>query len=145
MDTNEYGSVPVGPFTDFGQFGRGRIDLRVFLQSDYWVDEDGTGHALTAMSDEYRCNVVRVLLVNAQNLHIKLLYLIVRMLREATTAQDYESFGFLLQTAAPLLYLKDPYEFIESTVLVTRLRALTPDAPELGDLLLQELQRTDGE
>jgi hypothetical protein len=107
MDTNEYGSVPVGPFTDFGQFGRGRIDLRVFLQSDYWVDEDGTGHALTAMSDE--------------------------------------SFGFLLQTAAPLLYLKDPYEFIESTVLVTRLRALTPDAPELGDLLLQELQRTDGE
>jgi hypothetical protein len=88
MDTNDYEAVPVGPFTDFGQFGEGRIDLRVFLQSEYWVDGNGIGHCLTSMSDEYRGNVVRVLLISAEKLHIKILYLIVKMLRHATLARD---------------------------------------------------------
>jgi hypothetical protein len=145
MDTNDYEPVPVGPFTDFGQFGEGRIDLRVFLQSEYWVDGNGIGHCLTSMSDEYRGNVVRVLLIKAENLHIKILYLMVQMIREATIARDTDSFEALLRTAVPLMHLKDPYEFMENTVLMTRLRELTPDAPQLGDLLLQELQRTDGE
>jgi hypothetical protein len=145
MDTNDYEPVPVGPFTDFGQFGEGRIDLRVFLQSEYWVDEEGTGHTLTAMSDKYRGNVIRVLLISAEKLHIKILYLIVKMIREATLARDTDQFETLLRTGVPLMHLKDPYEFMENTLLMKRLRELTPDAPELGDLLLQELQRTDGE
>jgi hypothetical protein len=145
MDTNDDEPVPVGPFTDFGQFGEGRIDLRVFLQSEYWVDAKGTGHTLTSMSDEYRLNVVRVLLVSAEKLHIKVLYLMVKMIHNATIARDHEAFGDLLRTAVPLMHLKDPYQFMESTVLMKRLRELTPDAPELGDLLLQELQRSDGE
>jgi hypothetical protein len=73
MDNDDDEPVPVGPFTDFGQFGQGRIDLRVFLQSEYWVDAKGTGHTLTSMDDEYRRNVVRVLLVSAEKLHIKVL------------------------------------------------------------------------
>jgi hypothetical protein len=145
MDTNDYEPVPVGPFTDFGQFGEGRIDLRVFLQSEYWVDGNGIGHCLTSMSDEYRGNVVRVLLIKAEQLHIKILYLIVQMIRNATIARDTDQFETLLRTGVPLMHLKDPYEFMESTLLVRRLRELTPDAPQLGDLLLQELQRTDGE
>jgi hypothetical protein len=145
MDANDYEAVPVGPFTDFGQFGQGRIDLRVFLQSEYWVDGNGVGHCLTSMGDEYRGNVVRVLLMRAENLHIKILYLIVRMLREATIARDTDTFETLLRTAVPLMHLKDPYELMENTLLMKRLRELSPDAPELGDLILQELQRTEGE
>jgi hypothetical protein len=145
METDDDEPVPVGPFTDFGQFGEGTIDLRVFLQSEYWVDGKGIGHTLTSMSDEYRGNVVRVLLVSAEKLHIKVLYLMVKMIHNATIARDHEAFGDLLRTAVPLMHLKDPYQFMENTVLLTRLRELTPDAPELGDLLLQELQRTDGE
>jgi len=117
MDTNDHEAVRVGPFTNFGQFGQGRIDLRVFLQSEYWVDEEGTGHTLVSMSDEYRHSVVRVLLINAENLQIKILYLIVQLIRKATIARDTESFGVLLQTAVPLMHLKDPYEFMESGVL----------------------------
>jgi hypothetical protein len=145
METDDDEPVPVGPFPDFGQFGEGRIDLRVFLQSEYWVDSKGMGHTLTSMDDEERSNVVRVLLVSAEKLHIKVLYLMVKMIHNATIARDHESFGHLLRTAVPILHLRDPHEFMESTVLMTRLRELTPDAPELGDLLLQELQRSDGE
>jgi hypothetical protein len=145
MDANDFEAVPVGPFMNFGQFGQGRIDLRVFFQSEYWVDGNGVGHCLTTMSHEYRCNVIRVLLIRAENLHIKILYLIVRMLREATIARDTDTFETLLRTAVPLMHLKDPYELMENTLLMKRLRELSPDAPELGDLILEELQRTDGE
>lgn len=145
MDTNDHEAMPPGPFTDFGQFGPGRIELSVFLQSEFWVDDEGTGHALTDMSDEYRQSVVRALLVNAERLHIKILNLIMKEIRKATAARDTELFGVLLETAVPLMHLKDPYEFMESTVLMTRLRELTPDAPQLGDLLLQELRKVDGE
>lgn len=145
MDTNDHEAIPPGPFTDFGQFGPGRIDLRVFLQSEFWVDDEGMGHALASMSDEYRHNVVRVLLISAEKLHIKILNLIMKEIRKATSTHDTELFGVLLETAVHLINLTDPYEFMESTVLMRRLRELAPDAPHLGDLLLQELLKIDGE
>jgi hypothetical protein len=119
MDTNDDDeAIPVGPFTDFGQLDKGRIDLRVFLQDEYWVDGEGAGHALTSMSDEYRQSVVRVLLINAEQLHIKILYLLVKEIRKVTLALDAEAFGILLQTVVPLIHLTDPYQFLETTFLM---------------------------
>jgi hypothetical protein len=143
-DDDDDEAVPVGPFTDFGQWGKGRIDLRVFLQDEFWVDSQGAGHTLTSMSDEHRGAVVRVLLINAEQLHIKILYLLVKEIRKVTLARDAEAFGVLLETAVPLMHLTDPYQFMETTVLMKRLRTLTPGAAVLGDLLLEELQRVDG-
>lgn len=52
------------PFTCFGQFGYGRIDLRVLGQDIYWVDITGAPHLLVDMSPAYRANVMR--LIHAQ-------------------------------------------------------------------------------
>jgi hypothetical protein len=143
MTTDENEHLPHGPFTDFGQYGPGSLDLRVFLQSEYWVDIEGTGHLLTSMSDDYRSNVIRMLLVDAPGLHLKILYLIIGMIYEAILGQDAGVMESLLQNEIPLLQIESHYDFIESTPLMKRLRELVPYGPTLGDLLLQELQGTE--
>jgi hypothetical protein len=50
-----------GPFTDFGQFGPGRIDKRVLDQDTYWVDITGRPHRLNDMPHDYLDNVRRFL------------------------------------------------------------------------------------
>ena len=40
IGSNSQVPLPGGPFTDFGQFGSGKMDLRFFLQSEKWVDGD---------------------------------------------------------------------------------------------------------
>lgn len=49
------------PFTAFGQFGHGRLDLRVFDQARYWVDRYGNPHEISEMSLEYVENVIIML------------------------------------------------------------------------------------
>lgn len=57
------------PFTAFGQFGPGALDLRVFDQDRYWVDHAGVGHRIDAMDDNYRGNVVAMLAARAEQFH----------------------------------------------------------------------------
>jgi len=145
MDTNENNRLPDGPFTDFGQFGPGKIDLRVFLQSDYWVDIHGTGHLITSMSGAYRSKVVQMLLIKATALHMKILFLITGMIYEATLDRDAGVMESLQRNEIPLLYIEASYDFIENTLLMKRLRELVPNGPTLGDLLLQEIQKGETE
>lgn len=58
------------PFTEFGQYGEGRIDLRVFDQDVWWVDTHGTPHLLEEMEDGYLSNVEEFLLLNAEDFHM---------------------------------------------------------------------------
>jgi hypothetical protein len=141
MDTNKDKHLSDGPFTDFGQFGPGKLDLRVFLQSEYWVDNEGTGHLITSMSNDYRSNVIRMLLNDAGVLHLKILYLIIGMIYEAIINQDAEAMESLLHNEIPLLHIEASYDFIENTPLMNRLRELEPNGPTLGDLLIQEVQK----
>jgi hypothetical protein len=145
MTTDENEHLPHGPFTDFGQYGPGSLDLRVFLQSEYWVDIEGTGHLLTSMSDDYRSNVIRMLLIDAEVLQIKILYLIIGMIHEAIVNRDADGMESLLQNEIPLLHIEASYDFIENTPLMKRLRELLPNGPTLGDLLLQEIQKIDND
>jgi hypothetical protein len=141
MDTNKDKHLSDGPFTDFGQFGSGRLDLRVFLQSKYWVDKEGRGHLLTSMSNEYRRNVIQMLLVNAKVLHLQILFLIIGTIHDAGANQDATFMESFLTIEIPLLDFDNSYEFIENTPLMNRLRELEPNGPTLGDLLIQEVQK----
>jgi hypothetical protein len=145
MPTDENEDPPHGPFTDFGQYGPGRLDIRVLLQSEYWVDIEGTGQLLTSMSDDYQSNVIRMLLIDAAGLHIKILYLIIVMIHEAIVNRDADGMESLLQNEIPLLQIESHYDFIESTPVMKRFRELVPDGPTLGDLLLQEIQKIENE
>jgi hypothetical protein len=135
---------PDRPFKDFGQFGPGSLDLRVFLQSEYWVDNEGAGHLLTSMSNDYRSNVMRMLLENSARLHMKIFDLIIVIIQKAIVDRDLQALESLLQNEIPLLYVDSPFDFIENTPLMKRLRELVPNGPTLGDVLLQEIQWTDG-
>lgn len=53
------------PFTEFGQFGEGQLDLRVFEQDTWWVDIHGEPHLLEEMSTDYLRNVRLFLLEHA--------------------------------------------------------------------------------
>ena len=100
MDANDHDARPDRPFTDFGQFGPGKLDLRVFLQGECWVDKDGTGHLISSMSDEYRLNVTRMLLIHAAPLHMKILNLISGMIHEAIANRDAGGRKWLLSTCS---------------------------------------------
>ena len=58
------------PFTDWGQFGYGRLDLRVLDQATYWVDVSGAPHRLCDMSPDYRANVLALLRHGAVYFHL---------------------------------------------------------------------------
>jgi len=62
LTTDEFEEI--FPFTNFGQFGYGKMDNRVFQQDEYWVDIAGNPHKLEQMPSEYRLNVIMFLREN---------------------------------------------------------------------------------
>ena len=75
-----------GPFTDFGQFGPGRIDKRVLDQDTYWVDIAGRPHRLNDMPHDYLDNVRRFLLTVAEE------WWLVELLADAAEAAGRATF-----------------------------------------------------
>lgn len=112
------------PFTAFGQWGPGNIDLRVFDQDEWWVDVFGAPHRLDEMSDCYRRNVLSFLTERTEE------WFAVNLRRAALT-----SLGNLLQgrVDGELMACSfngsigdvDAYTWLESTPLVRKLRKLT--------------------
>ena len=97
------------------------------------------------MSDDYRSNVIRMLLIQAEVLHMEILILITGMIAGAILNRDADGMESLKRNEIPLLQIESSYDFIENTPLMKRLRELSPNGPTLGDLLLHEIQRTDDE
>ena len=115
----------VKPFTAFGQYGYGHLDLRVFDQDTWWVDIHGRPHLLTEMSEEYRHNVIRHLEANRDYLHSRV------ALAEAIDLVEYTFTGAHNPTSAsavagaPTTHEVDPEAWLEATPLMRRLRRLT--------------------
>ncbi|MCU1393482.1 MAG: hypothetical protein JWM34_1910 [Ilumatobacteraceae bacterium] len=116
------------PFTDFGQFGVDALDLRVFDQTDWWVDRLGRPHRLDEMTDDYRRNVIVFLTSFVDGFHAA------SALREAATTLGDALLGrvsyALLATdvGAPRTLDLEPISWLEATPLMRRLRALTGTA-----------------
>lgn len=114
------------PFTAFGQFGEGNMDNRVFEQDVYWVNVKGEPFLLEEMSDEYRWNVIVFLHRHVTYYHVN------AAVRGAVTALGDvlrgKVNGDLLSQhfGAPAVTDLSPIEWLESTPLMRRLRALTP-------------------
>lgn len=59
------------PFTDFGQWGYGHLDLRVFDDGNQiWCDIFGAPHRPRDMTPDYRTNVLAFLESNAPYFHL---------------------------------------------------------------------------
>ena len=66
----EHSNRHVGPFSQYGQFGHGSLDLRVFDQGEVWVDRFGEAHQIETMTPEYVANVRWMLLSRSEEFHL---------------------------------------------------------------------------
>jgi hypothetical protein len=114
------------PFTAFGQWGEGHLDLRVLDQDVYWVDRHGTPHHLTTMTPTYRASVLAHLLEHVHS------YWLATCRREVLQCVGDAWLhgtlgGELMAAALGALRTSDlePRAWLESTPLMRRLRALT--------------------
>jgi hypothetical protein len=115
------------PFTAFGQFGPGKLDLRVFDQDVYWVDVYGQGHLLTQMSADYRRNVIEFCLQHAASYHAA--YVVRELVGSVVEAFEGRPSAAVLssQLGVPTAADLDADTWIKTTPLLRRLRALTPE------------------
>lgn len=113
------------PFTAFGQFGPGQLDIRVFDQDTYWVDVWGDPHRLDEMTDEYRRNVLAHCARNADHFHAA--YAVKEAIEAVDDALNARTgaVAMTLDLGMPLVSELDPHAWLDSTPLIRRLRALT--------------------
>lgn len=122
MDSQRAGNYEVGPFEQFGQFGQGQIDVRVFDQGTYWVDSNGVGHALADMSDEYIRNVILFLEDSCGRFHIRIgVREVVESLVSALN-EDTPWLAIAAELGIPRVVDTDALEWLESTPLMRGLR-----------------------
>ena len=113
------------PFTEFGQFGPGNLDLRVFVQDTYWVDVYGEPHLISEMREDYRRNVIIHLLDNARFFHAGI------VLEQAIVALG-QAMGYAIESSFESdVAGKESLRWLEATTLMKHLRAATPNAPTL--------------
>jgi hypothetical protein len=110
------------PFTAFGQFGAGNLDLRVFDQTRWWVDINGSPHRITTMSEAYLVNVIEhcqqhAAYYYAAHLRCSALAFLEAVLEGSLT----HALGIAL--AAVDTDFSEPIEWVRSTPLFGRLSA----------------------
>ena len=111
------------PFTDWGQFGYGSLDLRVLDQTTYWVDVSGAPHHLCDMSPDYRVNVLAFLRDGADYYH---LMTIRRLLIELYADLDAGCTDPPALRRLPALLEAEPIAWLEATPLVHALQNALP-------------------
>jgi len=117
----------IPPFTAYGQWGKGLLDVRVFEQDKFWIDYSGMPHRLEEMPSDYLLNVL--LFLNAANLRTKL-WLQCENLAACNRLRDLVLGGNTCETCArqalalgPIFWM-GPSRWMESSPLVRRLRTL---------------------
>jgi hypothetical protein len=138
VDSSEFPPSPVPadrdlwpgetPFTDWGQFGVDRLDLRVFDQDVWWVDRLGQPHLLVEMGEEYIGNVVVHLEENATYFyHGTIRRNFIQMLGDAYYGRVSGDVA-AEASGAPALSDVTPEAWLESTPLMRRLRSIAASA-----------------
>lgn len=61
------------PFTAFGQWGEGHLDLRVFEQDVYWVNIQGVAFKIEEMSVDYIDNVIAHIREHSDMFHLRMI------------------------------------------------------------------------
>lgn len=116
------------PFTAFGQFGKGRFDMRVFEQANWWVDINGDAHSLEEMSSDYLANVIAHLYSNIEHFYLgsSLRFSIENILALAPTdgaPNDFEGYRkYVSSRVSP--QTMDESEWLKSTPLVLRILSI---------------------
>lgn len=106
------------PFTAFGQFGNGSLDIRVFEQDKYWVSRQGEPFLIEDMQPDYLSNVVEFLCESAGYFYIVMVNkAAVELLFMEGGKQPNPATYKTLRSMADVT----PREWIKSTVLMQKL------------------------
>lgn len=103
------------PFTDFGQFGPGSVDLRVFDQDEWWVDRWGNPHRISDLTAEERREVTSICLRQAESWWPQAAF-------NQLCVLTYEQVGGLFDRGDALIAELQPQDWVRRSVLF---RALT--------------------
>lgn len=114
----------VGPFTAFGQFGPGFLDLRVFEQDRYWVDRDGRPHLLEDMTGGYRQAVIAMLERRCEEFHLAVSETLTARVIDDLVEGHVNGDVILVALGEPLTSEIPPDVWLEATPLLRRLRTL---------------------
>lgn len=115
------------PFSEWGQWPTGTLDLRVFDQQDYRVDIKQVPHRIADMSQEYRRNVIAFLHTHVQYYHACELRRRALEIIEAVWTGQVGGEVLALELSVAALTDLSPVEWLESTPLLRRLRASLQD------------------
>jgi hypothetical protein len=123
----EHDRQHLGPFSQYGQFGHGKLDLRVFDQAEVWVDRFGQPHQIAEMEREYIANVRWMLLSRCEEFHLSCALL--ETLSEAEKVLHGDVTWLSLREELGMLAVceMDPVTWLHSTALW---RALDRACPE---------------
>jgi hypothetical protein len=113
------------PFTAFGQFGPGQLDLRVFDQDTWWVDRTGAAHLLDEMSDDYLRNVIGFLYERVAEYHAATCCRIACQAAGDVLLGRVNGDLLTLQLGGSTVVDVEPRTWLESTPLLRRLLALS--------------------
>lgn len=106
------------PFTAFGQFGEGSLDIRVFAQDTYWVNRQGEPFLIEEMAPDYLSNVLEFLNESAE-------YFFVAMVNKTAVELLFMEGGPNLDASAYKLLRSmadvTHAEWMQNTVLVKKL------------------------
>lgn len=118
------------PFTDFSKAKAGKIDLRVFYQTEWWLDINAVPHRLDEMTEEYLQNVLTHLFTNMDGFYFGVAQrdisaLIVLALQlPATDEAGIERERILREDIAKGVTAQTPGQWLSSVPLVKRINEI---------------------
>lgn len=109
------------PFTAWGQFGDGALDLRVFDQDRYWVDQHGRPNLLDDMARDYLEGVLIFLHRKADHFFASTLRRALMSAIVADLSENYNQGQIELWKETAWLLSLGPERWLEQTTLVRSL------------------------
>lgn len=112
------------PFTNFGQFGKGSFDLRVFDQDEWWITREGEGRKLDELSNTSLLEIMNFFFNHAEWFYdIYVTNKMIDFVAAHLEGMDEEQIETNLRRVDELGNTK-PHEWLSQTLLIRKINQL---------------------
>ena len=126
VEADKYLNPGEKPFTAFGHHGAGRLDIRVFLQDEYWVNILGKPFHIKDMSYDYLNAVLTMLFENANTYYTSIARWYTVELISITSGITNPPWDYIqrVMEETSSLILLTPIEWLNESILVKKIVTL---------------------